>query len=69
MESWVAGCLSGLNSMHAFLGLRPSDPLDELNSMDQAYVWLDNFCKANPLRKVDGAARELFEELKAKRVR
>lgn len=69
MESWVAGYLSGLNSMHDLAGLKPNDPLDELNSLDQAFVWLDNFCKANPLRKVDGAVLELFLELKAKRPR
>jgi hypothetical protein len=67
MESWVAGYISGLNSMHALSGLKPNDPLDELNSLDQAIVWMDNFCKANPLRKVDGAALALFGELKTRR--
>lgn len=69
MESWVVGYLSGLNSMHVLAGLEPKDPIDELNSIDQAFVWLDNFCKANPLRKVDGGVLELFAELKAKRSR
>lgn len=72
MESWVTGYLSGLNSMYTELketpGIAPIDPLDQLNSMDQAYVWLDNFCKANPLRALDGAARELYIELRVKAV-
>lgn len=66
MESWVAGYLSGLNSMYSISNASSTDPLVQLNSLDQAYLWLDNFCKANPLRKVDGVAYELFIELKAK---
>jgi len=64
-ESWVIGYLSGLNVAHERARMSPPDPLDALNSADQAYLWLDNFCRANPLRKLDGAANELFAELKA----
>ena len=63
MEEWVVGFLSGLNVMHDQARRQPPNPLDRLNSMDQAFVWIDNFCKANPLRKLDGAASELFDEL------
>lgn len=66
MESWISGYLSGLNSMYSISSSSPTDPLDQLNSLDQVYLWLDNFCKANPLRKVDGGALELFIELKVK---
>ena len=65
-ESWVLGYLSGLSVAHERAGMLPQDPLDTLNSADQIYVWLDNFCQANPLRKLDGAANELFAEVKAK---
>jgi hypothetical protein len=65
-ESWLLGFLSGRSTGHSFARLSPKDPLDALNSADQAYVWMDNFCRANPLRQLDGAANELFEELKAK---
>lgn len=68
MGSWVTGYLSGLNAMHVLAGLEPNNPLDELNSIDQAFVWIDNFCKANPLRQLDEAAFELFNELKAQRI-
>ena len=67
MESWAVGYLSGLNWMHVAAGLKPNDPLDELNSVDQIYVWLDNYCKAAPLQRVDLGVVTLFEELKAKR--
>ncbi len=63
MEAWVTGYLSGLSVMHAQAQRQPPDPLDRLNSIDQAFVWLDNFCKANPLRRLDGATVELFDEL------
>jgi hypothetical protein len=66
-ESWLVGYLSGRSVGHALLGGSPKDPLDALNSADQAYVWMDNFCKANPLRRLDGAADELFAELIAKK--
>jgi hypothetical protein len=46
--------------------MSPADPLNSLNSAAQAFVWLDNFCQANPLRQLDGAANELFAELKVK---
>ena len=67
MELWLMGYLSGLNVQHDRAGLLPRDPLDALNSADQAFVWIDNFCKANPLQKLEGAASELFSELKERR--
>ena len=66
-ETWVLGYLSGLNVAHDQAGFGPRDPLDFLNSPDQAFAWLDNFCQANPLRKLDGAANELFKELKVRK--
>ena len=35
VESWAAGYISGLNAMHVLSGLKPNDPLDELNSLDR----------------------------------
>jgi hypothetical protein len=66
-ESWLLGYLSGMNVAHYRADLSPKNPLDVLNSADQAYVWMDNFCRANPLRQLDGAAVELFDELRAKK--
>ena len=62
-KSWLLGYLSGLNVRHQLAGLKPADPLDKLNSADQAFLWVDNYCKANPLRKVSTAGFELFLEL------
>lgn len=67
MENWLSGYLSGLNVAHTKGGIVPSDPLSELNSMDQARIWMDNYCRADPLSKISGAAVQLFSELIAKR--
>ena len=48
---------------------KPKDPLDALNSADQAYLWMDNWCKANPLKKVSEGAVSLFIELMDKKKR
>lgn len=64
-RSWVLGLLSGLNYAEAKPG---NDPLDKVNSADQIFLWLDNYCKANPLRRVSTGAVELYyRELKQKR--
>jgi hypothetical protein len=34
-----------------------------MNSADQAYVWLDNYCRQNPLERVRSGARDLYTEL------
>ena len=65
-ESWVLGYLSGLSVAHDRSGMPPADPLNSLNSAAQTFLWLDIFCQANPLRQLDGAANELFAELKSK---
>jgi hypothetical protein len=46
-RAWLAGFLSGLNVTHSYN--RKGDSLDELSSMDQAYAWMDNYCRKNPL--------------------
>ena len=62
-KSWFLGYLSGLNVRHDLANLKPRNPLGKLDSADQAFVWMDNFCKANPLRKVATGGYELLEEL------
>lgn len=59
-KTWVAGYLSGLNSA---VVKKSYDPLDQLGSLDQAVLWIDNYCKANPLDRTIKAANLLFMEL------
>lgn len=60
---WLLGHLSGMNVLHDLAGLKPANPLRTLSSADQAYLWMDNYCKANPLKSVDDGALSLFTEL------
>ena len=62
-KAWVLGYLTGINEMHQLSRLEPPDPLDAMNSADQAYVWLDNYCRQNPLERVRSGARDLYTEL------
>ena len=61
-DVWLIGYLSGLNSMFNSLSVKPNvmyDPLSELSSADQALAWMDNWCKENPLKRVNEGANLL----------
>jgi len=60
-QSWLAGYLSGLN-MGAY-ATHNRNPLDGLSSMAQAYAWMDNYCRKNPLERVSSGGFQLFVEL------
>jgi hypothetical protein len=62
-RTWLMGYLSGLNNLHDLLNQKPKNPLDALSSADQAFLWMDNWCKANPLKSVSNGAIDLFIEL------
>jgi hypothetical protein len=61
MEYWVAGYLSNFNTITD----DPDDVPDFLKEedWDALVVWIDNYCVAHPLDKLDKAARELELEL------
>ena len=56
-ESWLVGFLSG-----AALGAN----VDILKGTDNLslFLWVDNYCRANPLKDLDDAGVDLFLELK-----
>ena len=60
-QAWLLGYLSGLNFMYS--APKKDDPLDRLSSAKQAYAWMDNYCKANPLNHISAGSNELFREL------
>lgn len=65
-DIWFSGYLSGLNMMFNIAtdkSSRAYNTLDSLSSMDQAFAWMDNWCKANPLSSLDEGAVSLFVEL------
>jgi hypothetical protein len=63
MRTWLLGYMSGLSSG---LSNPKNDPLSKVNSAQQIYLWMDNYCAKNPLKDVDQGGNELFFELTKK---
>jgi hypothetical protein len=68
-RAWLLGFMSGLNMMY---GVQPStrkndDPLGSINSAQQIYAWMDNYCQKNPLQGTHQGGFELYLELMQKR--
>jgi hypothetical protein len=64
LRAWLLGYLSGLNSGQE---VTKSDPLDKINSSQQIFLWMDNFCQKNPLKNVQEGANTLYFELLIKK--
>ena len=54
METWILGFLTGA-------GWQGANPQDVDNSA--LYVWVDNFCRENPLKNITSASAALTIEL------
>ncbi len=65
-KGWLLGYMSGLNVMHGMANLKPENPLGKLSSANQIYLWMDNYCKRNPLKDVSSGGFELFMEMMKK---
>ena len=65
-KAWLNGYMSGLNVQHQLQELKPNDPLSKINSVEQMAVWMDNYCKKNPLEMVSLGGWILFVELTKK---
>jgi hypothetical protein len=64
-KAWLLGFLSGLNGGWTFWVKKNSNELGQLDkiSTEQVYLWMDNYCKANPRKYLSSGAQELFAEL------
>lgn len=62
-QIWLLGYLSGLNYMWSEMGEKPADPLSALGSADQAFAWMDNYCRDSPLETINTGAVALLREL------
>lgn len=60
-KSWLMGFLTGMNIIDA----AGENPLARLQSAEQAFLWLDNYCSANPLHTALEGGDMLFRELSA----
>ena len=66
-KSWLVGYLSGLS-----MGLTADKQRKPVNffegvTNDQLYLWMDNYCRANPLSSVMGGTGDLFQEISKKK--
>jgi hypothetical protein len=57
-KTWLLGYLSGMD-----YATPTHSALDRLKSAEQAYLWIDNYCKANPSKKISDGAKQLYNEL------
>lgn len=70
-QAWVLGFMSGM-SVGTYYFATPADRkvngdwLDKVNSSDQIFIFIDNYCQKNPLRKVESAGLALYLELTSK---
>ena len=62
-RTWLVGFVSGINS----LTTEETDALAKLSSVDQLFLWMDNYCKVNPLKSVLSGALEVYIELQNKK--
>jgi hypothetical protein len=65
-KGWLLGYMSGLNTLHDIEDLKPESPLKKINSANQVFLWMDNYCKTNPLKTVGDGGWVLFKELRKK---
>lgn len=63
-RAWLLGFMSGLGVMDSLSGGK--DPMKKINSAEQIFAWMDNFCQKNPLGTVSSGGFLLFIELTAK---
>ena len=64
---WLVGFMSGLNFMHELNNRGGDDPLGQVKSSEKIFLWMDNYCRANPLKTVLDGALHLYNELRAKK--
>jgi hypothetical protein len=70
-KAWVLGFMSGMSMATHYFGT-PTDRktngdwLDKVNSAEQIFLFVDNYCQKNPLRSVESAGMALYIELTSK---
>ena len=62
-RDWLLGFLSGLGLAWAAEGRTPPRPLNALSSVDEPFVWMNDFCRDHPREAIGRGAIVLFFEL------
>ena len=65
-KAWLLGYVSGLNFKHVEKG--GTNALEIVNSADQMFVWMTNYCQRNPMSKLSDAGFEMFQDLLIKAI-
>ena len=58
-KAWLIGYLSGISVANP----KEGDPLGKISSIEQIFVWMNNYCQRNPLKDISDGANRLFSEL------
>ena len=61
-EAYLNGILTGINAT-ATQGGFITDPLSKLKNGNQAWFWVDNYCKSHPLDTISNAGVMLINQL------
>ena len=61
-QAWVHGYLSGLNILQFYMERNNANVVDGGGN----WLWVQNYCRNNPLEDVAQATIELFNELKSR---
>lgn len=59
-NTWLLGFISG------YAQYSNTNVLKRINDLSSLYLWVNNYCRTNPLNKVNDAGDALFKELKKK---
>ena len=62
-KTWILGYISGINYQYGLMN-ELKNPLNNINSSEQIFVWIDNYCEKVPFGNVGDGTWWLFEELK-----
>lgn len=60
-RAWLLGFISGINQDEYY-----KNALNKISSAHQIFLWMDNFCKTNPLERVSDGVYRLMNELMKK---
>jgi hypothetical protein len=63
-KSWLVGFVSGLNTVGVAIG--DKDWLAKVDSAEQIFLFVDNYCQKNPLKRIESAGQALMFELTKK---
>ena len=64
-KSWLIGYLSGINIGFRIEKQRDFNYFDNVTN-DQIFLWMDKYCRANPLSTVAVGSADLYQEMSNK---